>query len=128
MSDLLHSVSAFQVTLFLLSIGVLAWFGTQLARLFHQGDAAATFQTRTEQLVYHASPWQPSAQGESLGLFRNQIIPAWIRLPDGRQADYAGIFGTSLPEECYGIEFPQRGEVVIRPGIVYTLRMTQTSA
>ena len=73
-------------------------------------------------VIYHQSPWSVVERGQVLGKFRNSLISAWIRTSDKRIADYVGIHSLPYPEQCSCIEIPEKAELILPPGMVYTIR------
>lgn len=73
-------------------------------------------------LIYHQPPWTVVERGQVLGRFRNARIPSWIRTSDKRTADYVGVQTLTYPDHCPCIEIPERSELILPPGMVYTIR------
>lgn len=76
----------------------------------------------SSQIIHYKPPWSVVEQGVSLGSFRHAPIPAWIRTSDQREADYIGVFNSSLPDGCVCVEIPERSELILPPGLVYAIR------
>ncbi|MBF0439948.1 MAG: hypothetical protein HQL93_12635 [Magnetococcales bacterium] len=74
------------------------------------------------RIIHHKSPWAIVAQGKSVGQFRKVPIPEWIRTSDNRMADYSGIAMTQFPQECVCLEVPEQTELILPPGLIYTIR------
>lgn len=74
------------------------------------------------RVIYHLPPWSVVERGQALGRLGNAIISSWIRTSDKRVADYVGIQELSYPEHCFCIEIPEKSELIISPGMVYTIR------
>ena len=72
--------------------------------------------------IHHKSPWAIVERGETIGRFRNTPIPAWILTSDDRTADYDGIADDPSLDGTVCIEIPERSELILPPGLVYTLR------
>lgn len=85
------------------------------------GSPAEPSREETPEIIQHEPPWQVVDQGSSLGTFYNHPIPAWIKTSDGRQAYYSGITADLSPDRTACLEFPRRGELIIPPGLVYSL-------
>lgn len=73
-------------------------------------------------VIYHQSPWSVVERGKALGKFRNTLISSWIRTSDKRLADYAGVHSLAYPEQCPCIEIPEKSELILPPGMIYTIR------
>ena len=73
-------------------------------------------------VVYHHPPWSVVERGHVLGKFRDTLIPSWILTSDKRLADYTGVQTFSYPEQCPCIEIPEKSELILPPGMVYTIR------
>ncbi|MBF0145165.1 MAG: hypothetical protein HQL84_03680 [Magnetococcales bacterium] len=78
--------------------------------------------SRPLRVIHHESTWAVVARGRSLGMFKNAPIHEWIRTSDQREADYSGISNAPLPEQCTCIEIPDRAELIVPPGLIYTIR------
>lgn len=74
------------------------------------------------RVIYHIPPWAVIERGEALGKLGNAIISSWIRTSDKRVADYVGIQQFSYPDHCFCIEIPEKSELIVSPGMVYTIR------
>ncbi|MBF0623574.1 MAG: hypothetical protein HQL82_02085 [Magnetococcales bacterium] len=77
--------------------------------------------SNTEKAVLHRLPWDVVRRGNVLGRFRNTPIAEWIETSDGRRAEYAGTTIMPLPEDCTGLEYPGRRELVLPPGLIYLI-------
>ncbi|MBF0108534.1 MAG: hypothetical protein HQL76_05110 [Magnetococcales bacterium] len=77
---------------------------------------------RTLRVIHHEATWGVVARGRCLGMFKNAPIHEWIRTSDQREADYSGVSNAPLPEECTCIEIPERSELIVPPGLIYTIR------
>ena len=79
-------------------------------------------QHKKHTVIHHNPPWSIVEQGASMGRYQNTPIFAWIRTSDDRSADYSGI--TELPDlgDTVSIEIPERSEIILPPGLVYTIR------
>lgn len=91
------------------------------------GEPAKTlFSTKPARpngrIILHKLPWTIVEQGKPVGQFRHVPIPAWIRTPDNRFADYAGIALTPPPEGCVCLEIPDQAELILPPGLIYAIR------
>ncbi|MBF0191907.1 MAG: hypothetical protein HQL99_12330 [Magnetococcales bacterium] len=74
------------------------------------------------RVIQHKLPWSVVDQGHPVGQFRHTPIPAWIRTSDNRHADYTGIALTPPPDGCVCLEIPDQAELILPPGLVYTIR------
>ncbi|MBF0263243.1 MAG: hypothetical protein HQL97_15545 [Magnetococcales bacterium] len=74
------------------------------------------------RIILHKPPWAIVDQGKPVGQFRHVPIPAWIRTPDNRFADYSGIALTPPPEGCVCLEIPDQAELILPPGLIYAIR------
>lgn len=86
------------------------------------GESGPRGTSRSLQVIHHESSWKVVARGRSLGVFKSAPIPAWIRTSDRREADYCGVSNAPLPEKCTCIEIPERSELIVPPGLIYTIR------
>lgn len=73
-------------------------------------------------VIYHQPPWCIVERGDILGTLNNARISSWIRTSDKRLADYSGVQSLSYLEQCACIEIPERSELIVFPGMVYTIR------
>nr|CRH04641.1 conserved protein of unknown function [Candidatus Magnetococcus massalia] len=71
--------------------------------------------------IWHVTPEFVTATGNRLGRFRDQPIPEWISTSDGKKGVFTGITDIKLPKECACLELTDRGELIIPPGLVYTV-------
>ncbi|MBF0422664.1 MAG: hypothetical protein HQL73_06705 [Magnetococcales bacterium] len=74
------------------------------------------------EVIHHTADWSVVARGDTVGMFRNAPISAWIRTSDEREADYCGITNLPLPEQYSCIEIPATSELILPPGLVYHIR------
>ena len=86
------------------------------------GESVLRPGARALRVIHHEPTWSVVAKGRSLGVFKNTPIPAWIRTSDQREADYCGVSNVPLPEKCTCIEIPERSELIVPPGLIYTVR------
>ncbi|MEG3640247.1 hypothetical protein [Magnetococcus sp. PR-3] len=74
-----------------------------------------------QSTIWHVTPNFVSKMGQQVGRFKETPIPEWIETSDGKMAEFTGITDIRLPKECACLELIDRKELIIPPGLVYTV-------
>ncbi|ABK43959.1 hypothetical protein Mmc1_1450 [Magnetococcus marinus MC-1] len=74
-----------------------------------------------QSTIWHVTPDFIRRMGTQVGRFKEVPIPEWIETSDGKMAQFTGVTEIRLPKECACLELTDRKELIIPPGLVYTV-------